>query len=219
MRGALIVVAALLGFAACASAQDKLEIKRIAIWPPVFLEGNGPCKNETAIRTAKDAMAKIIQQIGFETVDEGKVAGAIRQLGIGSADKDVRSLPDPEQMLKLGEAIEADYVLAYRCAWRAKSVWVALGPKTKAHCRTSVLIVNVATGEIDYNPEPVEADSTKKESTAETAASLLISMGFTALSGGPKTPHMQRAAQLSIVEVMDRWVAPRMPQAKRKIRE
>jgi hypothetical protein len=109
-------------------------------------------------------------------------------------------------MLALGKALGADIVCAGNARWHTKSVWVTLGPKTKADCTVDVMIVNVKSEEIEQDAKNVKADSTRKEAGLETAASLLISMGFTALSGGPKTPHQQRAAQIAIGLAMEPWL-------------
>ncbi len=124
-------------------------------------------------------------------------------------------LPSPKRLLQLGKALGADYVVAGRCKWSTVSLWVALGPKTKSWCTVDVLIVDVANAEIDLQARAVRADSTRVEAGWETAASLLVSAGFTMFSGGPKTPHQQKAAQMAIGMALEPWLKERELARKR----
>jgi hypothetical protein len=116
------------------------------------------------------------------------------------------SLPTAKDLLALGETLKVDLVCAGRAKWHTKSVWVSLGPKTKADCTVDIMIVDVLNKEVVLEAHDVKADSTRTEKGLETAASLLISFGFTAFSGGPKTPHQKRAGQLAVMLAMDPWL-------------
>lgn len=90
-----------------------------------------------------------------------------------------------------------------------------MGPKTKADCTVSMVIIDVSKGEVILDSKDVVADSTKVEKGWETAASLLVSAGFTVLSGGPKTPHQQRSAQMAIGKAMEPWLKEQAAKPKK----
>ena len=87
--------------------------------------------------------------------------------------------------------------------------------KTKAWCIVDAYVVDVHNAELDLEARHVTADSTRVEKGWETAASLIVSAGFTVFSGGPKTPHQQRAAQAAGMAfepwLLERKIAQRVP--------
>jgi len=125
------------------------------------------------------------------------------------------ALPLAKDLLKLGETLHADLVCAGRAKWHTKSVWVSLGPKTKADCTVDIMIVDVPNKEVVLEAHDVKADSTRTEKGLETAAALLVSFGFTAFSGGPKTPHQKRAGQMAVMLAMDPWLKTIAPKKKK----
>jgi hypothetical protein len=114
---------------------------------------------------------------------------------------------DPKKLLAFGKAVGADYVCAGTLAWRVRSVWVGLGPKTKANAVVNVMIIDVKKAEVALDVRGYDSDSTKAEKWYETAGSLLVSWGITLFSGGAKTPHMQKAAVKAIGASIDPWFA------------
>ncbi|HXG23711.1 MAG TPA: hypothetical protein VNJ09_04080, partial [Chthonomonadales bacterium] len=60
----------------------------------------------------------------------------------------------------------------------------------------------------------VKMDSTAKEDTLKAAGTILLTPLFTVVSGGPKTPHEQRAVQLAIAKAMQPWLATRTQNIK-----
>ncbi|MGC8668834.1 MAG: hypothetical protein ACP5VE_12045 [Chthonomonadales bacterium] len=46
---------------------------------------------------------------------------------------------------------------------------------------------------------------------ARPAGTVLLTPLFTVVSGGPKTPHEQRAVQLAIAKAIQPWLAARRP--------
>src|SRR5205823_6457464 len=98
--------------------------------------------------------------------------------------------------------------------WHTKSVWIGLGPKTKSDCTVDVLIVDVRSEEVALDAKQVKMDSTAKEDTLKALGSVFVSGLFTVVSGGPKTPHEQRAVQLATAKAMEPWLIQHLKPAK-----
>ncbi len=121
-------------------------------------------------------------------------------------DGDYKPLPSPKDLLALGVAMHADLVCAGRAKWHTRSIWVSLGPKTKSDCTVDVLLVDVKKREVVLDAQNVKADDTKSESSLETAGALLVTMGITALSGGPADPHERKAAGNALAKAFGPWL-------------
>ena len=217
-----IVVALLLAFiAVVAPAQkirptdgEKVRVPKVALWPSIFTEEDEACDNKTAIRTCSEALDEIFQNLGFEKEDQGKVNGVINQLGLRSGTKE---LATPEDMLRLGKELKVDYVVATKWHWHIKTI-LAAGLKTKACCTFETLIINVAKEEIDFRPEPYKCDSEKRLSNEEVAGFLLVSILVPVISGGPKTPHMERSGKIGCVVALKPWLDKQQPAQDKKIK-
>jgi hypothetical protein len=173
-------------------------IKQVAILPWHFEDGT-----ETAVKTAQDTVKTLFEKVNYEVVPEVRAKTVWEETLKKRLGSDI---PDAKDLLELGKEMKVDLVCAGKAKWRTRSVWVALGPKTKADCTVSMVLIDVKKGEVVLDAKDVNADSTKVEKGWETAASLLVSAGFTVLSGGPKTPHQQRSAQMAIGKAMEPWL-------------
>lgn len=188
--------------------ETSKPIRQVAILPWVLRDGT-----ETAMETARKTVDTLFEKINYEivpstrvkTVWEEELQHPALRLAVKGKDN-YPELPTAKELLALGKSMKVDIVCAGRASWHTKSVWVNLGPKTKAECTVDIIIINVKTEEVVLEAKGVKADSTKSEKGLETAAALLVSVGFTALSGGPKTPHQQRSAQKAIGLAMEPWL-------------
>lgn len=221
MKKIVVFVILCLGLFAMTGAQkivdDKSAVKpipKIACFPPLYLEGGEKCDNKTAIGTVATTAKELMQSLGMEWIDEGKINGAVTASQVEISRNE---LPKPADLLRVGKALGVDYIFAYRCAWRVRSVWVTLGPKTKAHAKVELIVVDVKKEEIAFKGEGPETDSTKKEEGWATAGALLLTPVFTVVSGGPKTPHMQRAGQQAFLIAIKPWAEVLQP-AQKKIK-
>jgi|GEM_PF-1138947 len=192
--------------------KDSGTPDKIAMLPWTFQEGT-----DTAMTTARETIDTLFHASHCSYLDEGTVL-AMWEGGMKQAKLETRvfgpkdympDLPGAKYLLTLGKKLSSDFVVAGRCKWSTDSKWVALGPKTKAWCTVDVLIVDVKNAELDLESLNVTANSTRVEKGWETAGSLLISAGFTMFSGGPKTPHQQRAAQMAIGKALEPWLKER----------
>ncbi len=192
---------------------EAVQVPKVAIYPWSFAE-NERGTNPTAVETARSTLQKLFERRAqFEVISPARCAAAWRELGYEEIPETVEEpgqLPatyDPKKLLEFGKKVGADYVCAGTLAWRVRSVWVGLGPKTKANAVVNVMIVDVRKAELALDVRGFDSDSTKAEKWYETAGALLVTWGITLFSGGPKTPHMQNAAIKAIGGATDPWFA------------
>jgi hypothetical protein len=197
-----------LAFLSIVSFQGPAEVPKVAILPWTLKDGT-----ETANKTAKDVLVTLFEKSRFEVVSSARVLsmwenemGEAPVKEILNSQDALPAMPQATRLLELGKKLGVDLVCAGRADWHTKSVWVALGPKTKAECTVDVMIIDVKKQEIILQADAVKGDSTRTEKGLETAGALLVSFGITALSGGPKTPHQQRAATNAIAKSMEPWL-------------
>ncbi len=192
-------------------------IRQVAVLTWALKDGTETARetaNKTVSKMFEDANIEVVSGIRVKTYWEEELhQKPIKEVVQGK--EEYRDLPSPELLLKLGKTMGVQYVCVGRAAWHTKSVWVGLGPKTKAECTVDCIIVDVEKSEVMLDAKKVIADSTRKESGLETAGALLVSMGITSLSGGPKTPHQQRSAILAISDAMKPFVTTIAPKSKK----
>ncbi|CAN5458029.1 hypothetical protein BH11ARM2_BH11ARM2_17630 [soil metagenome] len=193
------------------TAPAQPAVPTIAVLPIAMKEGT-----ETARETVQKTFKDLLEKSGNQIVEGPSVVAAWQNLGQKPFDEDIEGdetypeMPTPKDLLSLGKKLKVDYVLASRLKWHTKSVWVGLGPKTKADCTIDVTIVDVKKSEISLNATDVKTDSTKKENGLAAAGALLVTPLFTVVSGGPKTPHQQRAGQLAVAKALEPWLESRV---------
>ena len=59
-----------------------------------------------------------------------------------------------------------------------------------------------------YTKEDVSARSDEKFDMVKAGADVLLTPLVTVVSGGPKTPHEQRAVQIAVAKALRDWVKP-----------
>lgn len=189
--------------------KPDLKVTTVAIFPWTFAE-NERGTSDTALSTAQDVLRKLFEKRGgFEIVSEARCKAAWKEIGEKEVPLTVEelgqlpNLQDAKTLLKFGELLGVDYVCSGTLGWTVRSVWVGLGPKTKAHANINVVIIDVKKKEIALEQRDFKSDSTRAEKWYETAGALFVTWGITLFSGGPKTPHMQNAAVKGIGAATD----------------
>lgn len=189
---------------AAPAQKTEIQVPKIAVYPWCFAE-NERGTNEQAVRSVQELLRKSFEnRAGMEIIPEARCRAAWIQLGNEDIPLTVEDpgqlprLPSAKKLLEFGEVLGADYVCAGTVAWRVRSVWVGLGPKTKAEATVNVIIIDVKRKEIVLDARDFSSGSNKAEKWYETAGALLVSWGITLFSGGPKTPHMQRAGVIAV---------------------
>jgi hypothetical protein len=204
-------VALALAGSMCATAQtvEGRKAETVAVLPWIFLKGT-----DGAVKTAKERLTDILTTSAFEIAQEADVRTAWSKMG-RSLDPDRAELPSAKALLQLGHKLGVDYVLTGRAQWHTRSIWVGFGPKTKSTCTVDLIIVDVKKDRVALNARKVWMDSTTKEDPLKAAGAVLLTPLVTVVSGGPKTPHEQRAAQLAIGKAIKPWLEQRAARSER----
>lgn len=193
-------------------SKPPVKVPKIALlW--TFAE-NERGTSEGGIRTSMDLLRKLCEEkAGYEVISDAVARAAWREAGLAERPSTVEDpghlpkFPSEKDLLAFGKKAGVDFVCIGNLSWRVRSVWVALGPKTKADATVSTKIIDVAKEEVVLEALDVSSGSTKAEKWYETAGSLLVSWGITVFSGGPKTPHIQKAAVKAIGAATDPFFA------------
>jgi hypothetical protein len=187
------------------SAENRTDSpETAAILPWIYEKGT-----QGAETTAKEFLTTILTKSLYEVIPEARVSTAwIKDLG-HNQNEDNKELPAPKELLKLGESLGVDWVITGRAVWHTRSIWIGLGPKTKSDCTVDMLIVDVKKKELALDAHNIKMDSTAKEDALKAAGAIILTPIFTVVSGGPKTPHEQRAVQLAITKAIQPWLAAR----------
>jgi TolB-like protein len=175
------------------SATTKTTVKpvlKVAIVPITFLEEHKPCNNKTAPKTTKNVINDLLHLANLEIVDDNAAAFEWSKY---ASSNDPNVLPAQVDLIGFGRALGVDYVITGITDWHIKTPWVALGPKTKAVCTVNALIIDVRKANVVTRATDVISDSTNREQLWQTATAIFLGWKGTLVSGGPKTPHMERA--------------------------
>ncbi len=187
-----------------ATASD-VKVETAAVLPIAFVNGSNGSR-----KTTKEFLTTILTKAKVDTPSEVKTLTAWEQVNKGEfAAKP--ELPTPSQMLRLGEKLGTNWVIAASVDFHSRSIWVGLGPKTKSTATINMRIVNVAKEEVALDVKGLKMDDTAKEDTLKAVGALFVSGLFTFVSGGPKTPHEERAAEMGLVKAMEPWLVQRLP--------
>ncbi len=127
-------------------------------------------------------------------------------------------IPTPKELLRLGQKLRVDWVITGHARWHTRSVWIGLGPKTKSDCTVDMVIVDVKKRELSLDARKVKLDSAPREDPLKAATVVLLGVAtgggrlittlpLTMVSGGPKTPAEQNAAQAAILTAIRPWLA------------
>ncbi len=156
-----------------------------AVVPWLCLHGT-----QGAEKAAGEFLTQVLAQGDFAIVPGSSVNAACADLAMS----DRTELPSPQQLLRLGQRLGVDWVIAARADWRSRSIRIGPGPKTSSVCTVDMLIVDVRYREVALDAHQVRMNSTAGERMPQTL-----------LSGGPKTPQAQRDAQLAIARAIQPW--------------
>ncbi|MEK9167461.1 MAG: hypothetical protein AAB613_01845 [Patescibacteria group bacterium] len=223
MKRLFLAIATTAIFALCVSAQKigttaptmSAKQPKVAFLPLMFQEGDRESDNKTAIAAYESSLFDAFSKLGMERL--GPVVNfAWRELKGSIFSTTAFELPDPANLVKLGQKVGADYVVVSRCKWNVRSVWVGVGPKTKATAKVDIWIVDISKSEFALKADGIESDSTEKEPGWKTAVTIII-LPISVVSGGPKTPHLVRSGQLSVAKGIKPWLEKMQTPSKIRI--
>lgn len=191
------------------TAKTGDKMKQVAFLPLMFHEmdggHDGTSTNETAIGTYAKNLYGVFERLGIERFEQAAVNARWRTLNGTMFAAEAFQTPPATALVELGKSLGVDYVVVSRLAWKIRSPWVGLGPKTKAHATLDLWVVDVNKSEFALKADEVKADSTEKAPDWKWAVDLLVAP-VSMFSGGPKTPHMQRSATIVLGRAINPWV-------------
>jgi hypothetical protein len=168
-------------------------------YPFEFQDGDS-----TSRATALETGAEILQKAGYDTITSQRA----RNAWSNGTRSSFGNLPSNSRLEAFGTRLHAKVVMFGSVSWHTRSIWVDLGPKTISTATVDMYIFDVAAHKIVYSSIDVAGRSDEKENAYKVAADILITPLVTVVSGGPATPHEQRAVQIALGRAMHEWVHP-----------
>jgi hypothetical protein len=196
----LLLVPVALFIASTSSALGQAPSRgSVAVFPVVFDDSG----TTTSRAKAKEAMVEIFKKGGFKVHDDASASKAWRSKGYRVPT--TARPPSTSQLASFGQTAGVKYVSTAHVTFHTRSIWVNLGPKTISNSTISVTIIESSTGKVVYEGDG-EGRSDEKSDGLKIAAALLVTPLVTAVSGGPKTPHETRAAQIASARALEKFV-------------
>ncbi len=186
---------------------DKVET--IAVLPWRLDKGTDGAK-----KTAKEFLSTLLTKIKVDAVSEVKTTATWETVAGSEEIYQNGKLPSAANMLRVGNKLGVDWVMSGSVDWHSRSIWVGFGPKTKSTATISVRIVDVKGKIVTLEVADMKVDDTAKEDTLKALGAVFVSGLFTVVSGGPKTPHEQRAVQIGIAKALEPWLAQHLKTQK-----
>jgi hypothetical protein len=177
--------------------------KTVAIIPWNFRGGT-----PGAVETARRTIDGFFDRAGYDRISTSKVDNAWphRHRLVGSESETMPEMPTDDALRHIGHDLGANMVCVGDVSWHTRSIWVALGPKTKSTCTLSMKLMNLDNNATVLSDKDLVVDDTAEESGFQTAAGILTGGLVTIVSGGPETPHQQRAVQVALSQAFEPWL-------------
>jgi hypothetical protein len=189
-----------MGFGFQASA-DNPQPQTVVVYPMIFVNGTDG---------AHDISVKYLHSILTKTylvqIPEDKATFTWVKVMHNDPPTSKSGMPPNKELLKLGVKLNADWVIAVRERWHTRSIWVGFGPKTKSDCYVDMKIIHVRNAEIVRDAKNIDGNDTARDDPLKDAGAILLTPFITTVSGGPKTPHEQKAAVNAIGKAISPWV-------------
>ncbi len=185
-----------------AIAQDR-SLGSAVVYPVVFGQGTG---SETSRQTGVRSVREVLQKKGYTLISNTVAKNAWRKSGMTLPSVD--NPASVKYLVRFGKSIHAHYVVTPVFSFHTRSIWVDLGPKTVSTATVDIIITDVEQGKTVYDREDVSARSDEKFDAVKAGLDILLTPLVTVVSGGPKTPHEQRAVQIAVAKALREWVHP-----------
>jgi len=205
MKSVFTTVAAMVLWSAALPMAGAQETSRgaVVVYPVVYSRNSG---SETSRKTGVTAVKEALQKSGFTLISSTVAANTWRRLGFPMAmTNSPASLGD---LVRFGRAVKAQFVVSPQFDFNSRSIWVDLGPRTVSTATVDIRITDVSKEATVYTRDDVTGRSDEKFNLLEAGADILVTPIATMVSGGPKTPHEQRAVQIAVVKALRPWVKP-----------
>ena len=195
------LAATIIWAAAVPAARAQETARGTAVVYPIRIRRNSG--DPTSRQTGVTAVHEALEKAGFTLISDTVAANTWQRLG----------LPRPERfspartgdLVRFGKEVNANYVVAPTFYFHSRSIWVDLGPRTVSTAHVSVVIVDARTGNVVYSRKDIQGRSDEKFNVLEAGLDVLVTPLATVVSGGPKTPHEQRAVQIAVAKALREW--------------
>lgn len=190
----LLIIGAIVAVAAIAPAQSQKSKGTAVCYPWSYAKGT-----DTAQTTSQATVEHLARREGYSSVplDVAKTAwDNLRQ-----NNPRVGSIPSTAALKAFGKKVGADLVLYGSIKWHTRSIWVNIGPKTISTATVNVYVFNVKAGKVVYRKTGVQGRSDAKLDEKKFGEVV-----GNPVSGGPKTPQEQRAAQVALATAYRGWM-------------
>lgn len=205
MKYAFAAIGAVMFWAVLSPAAVSQESSKgsVVVYPVVYSRDSG---SKGSRETAVQAVGEALQKAGYTLISDTVAANTWERMRIPlpSTDRPSRLA----ELVRFGKEMRARYVVAPVFDFNSRSIWVDLGPKTISTATVSVVITDVKNEKVAYTKSKVSARSDEKFDPVKAGADILLSPLVTVVSGGPKTPHEQRAVQIAVVKALKEWLHP-----------
>ena len=176
----------------------------IVVYPVVYSRDSG---SDTSRKTGVRSVQEVLQKAGYTLISNTVAANTWSRLRMNLPVTDKPA--SRSNIVRFGKAVKARYVVAPVFDFHSRSIWVDLGPKTVSTATLDVVITDVVNNKTVYIKEDVSARSDEKFAVVKAGADVLLTPLVTVVSGGPKTPHEQRAVQIAVAKALKDWVKPK----------
>jgi hypothetical protein len=162
--------------------------------------------NETSRTMAVSTAEGIARKADYASVPGDVAARAWGSDGL--MEPSYGQMPSNASLEKFGQSLHVSRVIFGQVTWNTRSIWVNAGPKTISTARVNAYVFDVKASKIIYRKKGVEGRSDEKTQGWKIAADVLVTPLVAAVSGGPATPHEQRAVQIALGKAFHDWVHP-----------
>jgi hypothetical protein len=180
---------------------DNAQPQTVVVYPMIFANGT-----DGAHEISVKYLHSILSKIYLEEISEDKANFTWVKVMHNDPPTPTSEIPSNKELLELGVKLNADWVIAVRERWHTRSLWVGFGPKTKSDCYVDMKIIHVPNAEIVRDAKNIDGNDTARDDALKDAGAILLTPFITTVSGGPKTPHEQKAAINAIGKAISPWV-------------
>ena len=180
---------------------DNPQPQTVVVYPMIFANGTNGA-HEIAVKYLHSILTKIY----LVQIPEDKATFTWVKVMHNDPPTPTTGMPSNKELLKLGVKLTADWVIAVRERWHTRSIWVGFGPKTKSDCYVDMKIIHVRNAEIVRDVKNIDGNDTARDDPLKDAGAILLTPFITTVSGGPKTPHEQKAAENALGKAISPWV-------------
>ncbi len=175
----------------------------IVVYPVVYSRASGAKGSRV---TAVRAVQETLEKAGYTLLSSTVAANTWRRLGMPQPS--TGGPPSRSEIIRFGKAMKAHYVVAPVFDFNSRSIWVDLGPKTVSTATVGIVITDMRNEKVVYTKRNIQGRSDEKFNAVKAVADVLVTPLVTVVSGGPKTPHEQRAVQIAVARALRGWVKP-----------